>query len=118
MPLGFMPLIRLKRSQACGQWHSSRVFTPLTGGHCKLCPNTVGTNISTSSRNSNTTVASGKHKHKAGANFDAFVAASMNIEVESAKHLLRDLLIAVCDRGLLASALFPCSFVREAIHDR
>jgi hypothetical protein len=28
--------------QACDQWHSSRVFTPLTSWHCKLRPNTEG----------------------------------------------------------------------------
>jgi hypothetical protein len=28
---------------ACDQWHSSRKFTPLTGLHCKLRPNTEGT---------------------------------------------------------------------------
>jgi hypothetical protein len=27
---------------ACDQWHSSRKFTPLTGLHCKLRPNTEG----------------------------------------------------------------------------
>jgi hypothetical protein len=39
-----MPLVptpaRLKRVHACGQCHSSRVFTPLTGWNCKLRPNT------------------------------------------------------------------------------
>jgi hypothetical protein len=39
-----MPLVptpaRLKH--ACDQWHSSRAFTPLTGWHCKLRPNTEG----------------------------------------------------------------------------
>jgi hypothetical protein len=34
--------LRLKRYQACDQWHSSRVFAPLTGSHCKLRPNTEG----------------------------------------------------------------------------
>jgi hypothetical protein len=30
-------------SHTCSlQWHSSRVFTPLTGSHCKLRPNTEG----------------------------------------------------------------------------
>jgi hypothetical protein len=41
-----MPLVptpaRLKLLQACDQWHSSRKFTPLTGSHCKLRPNTEG----------------------------------------------------------------------------
>jgi hypothetical protein len=27
---------------ACDQWHSSRKYTPLTGLHCKLRPNTEG----------------------------------------------------------------------------
>jgi len=40
VPLSFTPLLRLKREHACEQWHSSRAFTPLTGWHCKLCPNT------------------------------------------------------------------------------
>jgi hypothetical protein len=31
--------------QACDQWHSSRVFTPLTGWHCKLRPNTEGLDL-------------------------------------------------------------------------
>jgi hypothetical protein len=34
--------VRLKRFHACDQWHSSRKFTPLTGLHCKLRPNTEG----------------------------------------------------------------------------
>jgi hypothetical protein len=35
-------LRRLARSeQACDQWHSSRVFTFLTGWRCKFRPNTV-----------------------------------------------------------------------------
>jgi hypothetical protein len=33
---------RLKLLQACDHWHSSRVFTPRTGWHCKLRPNTEG----------------------------------------------------------------------------
>jgi hypothetical protein len=41
-----MPLdpthVRLKLLHACDQWHSSRKFTPLTGLHCKLRPNTEG----------------------------------------------------------------------------
>jgi kinesin family protein 6/9 len=41
-----MPLVptpaRLKLLHACDQYHSSWVFTPLTGSHCKLCRNTVG----------------------------------------------------------------------------
>jgi hypothetical protein len=41
-----MPLVptpaRLKLLHACDQCHSSRVITPLTGWHCKLCPNTEG----------------------------------------------------------------------------
>jgi hypothetical protein len=33
----------LDRSEhTCDQWHPSRVFTPLTGGHCKLRQNTEG----------------------------------------------------------------------------
>jgi hypothetical protein len=32
----------LEALHACDQWHSSRVFTPLTGWHCKLRPNTEG----------------------------------------------------------------------------
>jgi hypothetical protein len=43
VPLSFTPLLRLKRCHACDQWHSSREFTPLTGWHCKLGPNTEGT---------------------------------------------------------------------------
>jgi hypothetical protein len=39
------PLLRLKRCHACDQWHSSRVFTPLTGWHCKLCRNAVGRKV-------------------------------------------------------------------------
>jgi hypothetical protein len=42
MPLSFAPLIRLKLCHACDQCHSSRVFTPLFGWHCKLRPNTEG----------------------------------------------------------------------------
>ena len=42
MPLSFTPVLRLKLLHACDQWHSSRVFTPLTGPHCKLRPNTEG----------------------------------------------------------------------------
>jgi hypothetical protein len=44
-----MPLIptpaRLKLEHVCDQWHSSRVFTPLTctGRHSKLRRNTAGT---------------------------------------------------------------------------
>jgi hypothetical protein len=34
MPLSFTPLLRLKRCLACDQWHSSRLFTPLTGWLC------------------------------------------------------------------------------------
>jgi len=37
---------RLKLLHACDQWHSSRVFTPLTGCHCKLRANTEGEQIS------------------------------------------------------------------------
>ena len=33
---------RLKLLHACDQWHSSRVFTPLTGWHVKFRPNTEG----------------------------------------------------------------------------
>ena len=36
---GFAPL---KRSHACDQWHSSRVFILLTGWHCKFRPNAEG----------------------------------------------------------------------------
>jgi hypothetical protein len=43
MPLVPTPLLRLKRCHACDQWHSSRVFAPLTGWHCKFYPNTEGT---------------------------------------------------------------------------
>jgi hypothetical protein len=32
----------LEANHACDQWHSSRKFTPLTGWHCKLRPNTEG----------------------------------------------------------------------------
>jgi hypothetical protein len=42
LPLGFTPLLRLKRCHVCDQQHSARVFTPLTGSHCKLRPNTEG----------------------------------------------------------------------------
>jgi hypothetical protein len=35
-------LARLKLLHACDQWHSCWVFTPLTGWHCKLRPNTEG----------------------------------------------------------------------------
>jgi hypothetical protein len=31
MALSFTPLLRLKLLHACDQWHSSRLFTPLTG---------------------------------------------------------------------------------------
>jgi diketogulonate reductase-like aldo/keto reductase len=42
-PLSFTPLrLRLKLVYACDQWHSSWVVTPLTGWHCKFCPNTEG----------------------------------------------------------------------------
>jgi hypothetical protein len=34
--LSFMPVLRLKLLRACDQWHSSRVFTFLTGSPCKL----------------------------------------------------------------------------------
>jgi hypothetical protein len=37
MPLSFPPLVGLKRCHACGQWHFSLVFTPLTGWHCHAC---------------------------------------------------------------------------------
>jgi hypothetical protein len=46
MPLSFTPLFRLKLLHACGQWHSSRVFTSLTGWYCKLRPNTEGAHVS------------------------------------------------------------------------
>jgi hypothetical protein len=36
-----MSLLRLKRCHACDQWHSSRMFTPLTGWHCKLRSQTL-----------------------------------------------------------------------------
>jgi hypothetical protein len=39
MLLSFTPL----RCQACDQWNSSRVFTPLTGYRHKFGPNTEGT---------------------------------------------------------------------------
>jgi hypothetical protein len=46
-----MPLVptpaRLKLLHACGQCHSARMFTPLTGWHGKFRPNTEGTTIST-----------------------------------------------------------------------
>jgi hypothetical protein len=43
MPLSFTPLLlHLKLLHACGQCHSFRVSTPLTGWHCKLRPNTAG----------------------------------------------------------------------------
>jgi hypothetical protein len=43
VPLRFTPLLlQLKRCHACDQLHSSRVFTPLTGSHCKFRPNTEG----------------------------------------------------------------------------
>jgi hypothetical protein len=42
MPLSFTPLLRLQRCHACDQWHSSRVFPPLTGWHYKLRLNTAG----------------------------------------------------------------------------
>jgi hypothetical protein len=42
VPLSFTPLLRLKHCHACGQWHSSRVFTSPTSSHCKLRPNTEG----------------------------------------------------------------------------
>jgi hypothetical protein len=35
--------VRLNLLHACGHWHSSRKVTPLTGSHCKLRPNTEGT---------------------------------------------------------------------------
>jgi hypothetical protein len=42
MLLSFTPLLLLKRCHACDQCHSSLVFTPLTGWHCKFRPNTEG----------------------------------------------------------------------------
>jgi Cu/Zn superoxide dismutase len=42
IPLARTPA-RLKLLHACDQCHSSRVFTPLIGWHCKLRPNTEGT---------------------------------------------------------------------------
>jgi hypothetical protein len=42
MPLSFTPLLCLKCCHACDQCHSSRVFTPLTGWHCKFRSNTEG----------------------------------------------------------------------------
>jgi hypothetical protein len=42
MPLDHTPARFLKLEHACDQWHSSRKFTPLTGVHCKLRPNTEG----------------------------------------------------------------------------
>jgi hypothetical protein len=39
MPLVPTP-VRLKLLHVCDQWYPSRVFTPLTGWHCKLRPNT------------------------------------------------------------------------------
>jgi hypothetical protein len=42
MPLSFTPLLLLKLLHVCDQWHSSRVFTPRTGWHCKLRPTTEG----------------------------------------------------------------------------
>jgi hypothetical protein len=41
MPLDPIPA-RLKLLYARDQWHSSRLFTPLTGWHCTFCPNTEG----------------------------------------------------------------------------
>jgi hypothetical protein len=41
-PLSFMPLLRLNILHAFEQWHSSRMFTPVTCWHCKLHPNTEG----------------------------------------------------------------------------
>jgi hypothetical protein len=38
----FHAFARLERCHACDQCHSSRVFTPLTGSHCKLRPNNAG----------------------------------------------------------------------------
>jgi hypothetical protein len=35
-------LLRLTRCNACDQWHSSRVFTPLAGSHYKLRRTTEG----------------------------------------------------------------------------
>jgi hypothetical protein len=43
VPLSFTPLFRLKRCRAYDQWHSSLVFTPLTGWHCKFRQSTEGT---------------------------------------------------------------------------
>jgi hypothetical protein len=43
-----MPLVptparfKLQASRRGNQWHSSRMFTPLTGSHCELRPNTEG----------------------------------------------------------------------------
>jgi hypothetical protein len=34
--------IKRTSEHARDQWHSSRMFTPLTGLHCKWCPNTEG----------------------------------------------------------------------------
>jgi hypothetical protein len=41
IPLVPMPA-RLKLLHACDHWHSSRMFTPYTGRHCKFRPNTEG----------------------------------------------------------------------------
>jgi hypothetical protein len=38
----WVPRLLASSKQTCGQCHSSRVFTPLTGWHCKLRPNTEG----------------------------------------------------------------------------
>jgi hypothetical protein len=38
----WFPRLMASSEQACDQWHSSRVSTPLTSSHCKLRPNTEG----------------------------------------------------------------------------
>jgi hypothetical protein len=38
----WFPRLLATSEQACAEWHSSRVFTFLTGAHCKLRPNTEG----------------------------------------------------------------------------
>jgi hypothetical protein len=38
----WFPRLLASSEYACDQWHSSRVFTPLTGWHCTFRPNTEG----------------------------------------------------------------------------
>jgi hypothetical protein len=43
----WIPRLLASSEQTCDQWHSSRVYTFLTGSHCKLRPHTEGTQVQT-----------------------------------------------------------------------